>query len=479
MTDQRQRIAPMGWTADAWLDALHGELHGATPGVINYISTDTRSLQSGDMFVALRGLNFDAHTFLQQAIDAGAAVLVVEDNEHSRTLTASLPEAVTMVVVEDALTALGDLARAWRLERSCFVAAITGSSGKTTTKDMTASIMAQMYTTTATEGNLNNLIGVPRTIFNIRDEEMAVIELGMNVPGEIKRLAEMAVPDSGVVTAVHPAHLEGMGTVAAVAETKLELFKAIEAQGGTVAWNLDDSAIVERMADFEVEGFTFALENTEADISAHDITIDADASSFTLRIWEETTAVTIPMPGRHAVSDALAAAALATIHGVDIHTIATGLAAVSVTPGRLRRLDAFSGIDVFDDTYNANPASMKAALDVLESAAGTRRRIAVLGTMLELGETSSELHIETGAYAAQKADVVLAFGPHAGDMLTGVFRNSGDGQAFEDMDELVSYLKKTATAGDALLFKGSRGMRIERAMDGLAAFRSQTADHKG
>jgi len=478
MTEQKRHIAPMVWAPEIWLDALNGQVHGAAPGVVNYISTDTRALQAGDMFVALRGLNFDGHAFLNQAIDAGATTLVVDDNAYSRDVIAVLPKGVTIVVVADTLTALGDLARAWRLEQPCFVTCITGSSGKTTTKDMTASIMTRAFKATATKGNLNNLIGVPLTVLDIRDEDIAVIELGMNVPGEIKRLAEITTPDSGVITAIHPAHLEGMGTIDAVADAKMELFKAIEEQGGTVAWNMDDPAIVAKMNSLAVEGFTFGLENADVDISADNIVIDTKSSSFTLRIWDETSAVRIPMPGRHAVSDALAAAALATIHGVDIETISKGLKAVTVTPGRLRRLDDYTDIDVFDDTYNANPASMKAALDVLDSAAAGHRRIAVLGTMLELGDTSKALHTEVGAYAADRSDIVVAFGPQAGDITTGVSANNGKGFAFQDMSELVEFLKNTVRANDAILLKGSRGMQIERAMAGLTAFRVNNEERK-
>ena len=476
MTEHGISTTPMRWAPESWVEALGGKVYGAQPAILDSIGTDTRALQPGALFLALRGDTFDGHAFLQQAVDAGAAVVVVEDNEYSRAMIADAPAGVTVVVVDDTLFALGELARAWRNERSCFVTCITGSSGKTTTKDMTASIMRRVFSTVATRGNLNNRIGVPLTILGIRDEEMAVIELGMSIPGEIKRLAEIASPDSGVVTAVHPAHLEGMGSIAAVADAKLELMKAIEQQGGTVAWNIDDPEIASRRHAFDVGGFSFGLETDETDISAHGIVMDAQSTTFDLRIWEETRTVSLPMPGRHAVTDALAAAALATIHGIGIDDIAAGLAAVQVTPGRLRRLPEYRDIDVFDDTYNANPASMKAALDVLAIAAEGRRRIAVLGTMLELGETSRALHADVGRWAATRASLVFAYGPHAADIISGVAEQAGQGTAFEHMDALVAALSETIRSNDAVLLKGSRGMRMERARAGLAAFLITTAE---
>ena len=345
---------------------------GAKRSVAGF-STDTRTLKSGDLFIPLRGENFDGHDFLLQAVRQGAAACLTED------VVAGLP--VPVVRVADTLKALGDLAGAVRRGFEGPVAAVTGSSGKTTTKEMLAGILALTGPGLKTEGNFNNLIGLPHTIFRFRPEHRwAVLEMGMSARGEIARMAEIALPHLGIITNIGPAHLETLHGLDGVARAKGELFAGLS-PGGTAVINADD----ERVAALPVaNGVRRLFYGTaiEAEVRGEAIAVGEEGVSFRLVLPSGTWDISLRIAGRHNVHNALAAAAAAHALGVDGATVVRGLETFRPAKGRMETVRFADGTVLLEDTYNANPLSVKAALTAIDEMGGKGRRIALLGDML-------------------------------------------------------------------------------------------------
>jgi UDP-N-acetylmuramoyl-tripeptide--D-alanyl-D-alanine ligase len=438
------------------------------PATFPCVATDSRKLVPGALFVALRGERFDAHHFVAEAAGAGAAGVVVE------RVPADLEplDDLTVLVVRDTLRALQDLAADLRHRLAPCVLAVTGSNGKTTTKEMLAEILAAAGGAAGvlkTQVNLNNLIGVPLTLLRLAGgEHHAVVEMGMNAPGEIWRLAEIADPDVGVITNVAPAHLEGLGSIAGVARAKGELFARMRRNAVAVV-NADDphvaalgDAFPGRVVRFAVEGDTAA-----AEVCAEDVRVDAHGTAaFRLRAGRATADVQLRIAGRHNVANALAAAAAAHAVGVGIEAIVAGLGAALSVGSRMRVRVLASGVTVVDDSYNANPASVAAALRSLREAPA-RRRFAVLGDMLELGAASVELHRAIGRLVAELGiDALYLFGEHAGATAEGALAAAA-GLAMDAVQVLPTHaalaaaVTDAARAGDWVLVKGSRGQRME------------------
>jgi len=459
---------PPSFTASELAAATGGTWAGGVPGPVAGVSTDTRSIPSGSAFVALRGERFDGHDFLAEAARSGAACAVV-----LRERAGAVPAGLPALLVDDTLRALGAIARHHRLRFALPVVGVTGSNGKTTTREMIAAILATRGPVLKTEGNLNNEVGVPLTLLRLdASHAAAVIEMGMNRRGEIGRLTALAEPRVGVVTNAYPAHLEGLGTVDGVADAKGELYKGLPADGIVVA-NADDPRMLHRARKSGRRVLTFSGgQDREADVVVLDVlSEDPDGMRFLLGIGTKELEVTLPLVGAHNAVNAAAAAAAALALGCTDREIVRGLAAVRTVGRRLRIERLPSGVLLVDDCYNANPASMKAALATLRKLAGTGRAVAALGDMLELGAAEADLHRELGADAARTGLAALAtFGPrsrlaHEAALAAGV--PAADAFHTEDPQALAAFVRERLRPGDVLLVKGSRGMKLERLVEAL------------
>ncbi len=459
------------FTSGELASATGGRWIGTAPAAVRGVSTDTRAIPAGSAFVALRGERFDGHDFLAEALRAGAACALVA---HDRAgAAAEGAPGLPLLAVADTLAALGAIARLHRLRFPIPVVGVTGSNGKTTTREMIAAILATRGPVLKTEGNLNNEVGVPLTLLRLSPEHTAaVIEMGMNHRGEIGRLTAIAEPRVGVVTNACAAHLEGLGTVDGVADAKGELYKGLPADGIVVA-NADDPRMLHRARKSGRRVLTFSGgKDREADVVVLDVlSQDPDGMRFLLGLGTKEVEVRLPLVGEHNAVNAAAAAAAALSLGCTDREIVRGLLEVRTVGRRLRIERLPSGVLLVDDCYNANPASMKAALLTLRQLAGQGRALAALGDMLELGATEGDLHRELGRDAAAAGLAALAaFGPRA--RLTrdaAVLAGLAPPDAFhtEDPQALAAFLRERLRPGDVLLVKGSRGMKLERLVEAL------------
>lgn len=421
------------------------------------VVTDTRQLTSGDLFVALKGENFDGHEFVAKAAESGAVGAIV-----SRHVDCALPQ----IVVEDTLVALQEYAASWRNDFSIPVVAVTGSNGKTTTKQMLSAIFVSRGPVLATQGNLNNHIGVPLTLLSLRREHCtAVIEMGANHHGEIALLTRLARPDIGVITQAGDAHLEGFGSREGVAQAKGELFAGLN--GGVAVINADDVyAPLWRELSKGSSALTFGF-NEQADVRAqHATPVPAESPTgtrFELRAPEGRQAVHLPLPGRHNVSNALGAAACAVALGMDLKDIAAGLARMDAPQGRLSWKTTPEGARLLDDSYNANPTSLQAGMELLASLSG--ERVLVLGGMAELGDNAAQMHHEAGVSAKSlRIDRLYTLGAMANEAARGF---GAGAHAFEDFNQLADALRPHLNKNVTLLVKGSRSSRMERVVTAL------------
>ncbi len=422
--------------------------------VFHSVSTDTRTLEPGALFVALRGERFDGHDYIEAAMSAGAAGVLGE----------RAPEAVPAILVDDSLDALQRLAADWRGRFSPGLVAVTGSNGKTTVKEMIAAILSPLAPTLASRGNLNNHIGVPLSLLRLRREHrFAVIEMGMNHAGELTLLSRLAAPNVALVTNAAPAHLEGLGTVEKVAAAKGEVFSGLGA-GGIAVINADDAfADYWRGLNRGRRIVTFGLD-AAADVTAT-VEPGADASRLRIRAGGKAVNLRLAAAGMHNAMNALAAAAAATALGVELDAVGAGLEAFTPVAGRSQMVELGAGGCLINDCYNANPASMAAAIDLLARQQGTR--ILVMGDMGELGERSEDFHREAGERARQAGiDRLFCFGP----LSALACRAFGPGAAaFDDVDALSTAVAGCLGSDVTVLVKGSRAMRMERVADALAA----------
>lgn len=447
----------VNWLLSQVADAVAGRLLG-TDIALTGVSTDTRGVGVGQLFVALRGERFDAHDFLDQAVAAGAAALLVSD-------AAKVPVGVSAVLVDDTRLALGHLAAAWRAQFVIPVIAVTGSNGKTTTKEMMASILGAAFgeAVLATHGNLNNDIGLPLTLLGMAStHRAAVIEMGMNHPGEIAYLTGIGRPTVALVTNAQRAHLEGVGDLDEVAREKGSIFGGLAADGVAVI-NADDAYADfwrEQLGDLKV--LTFALDHTadvRGKVRQHGLEIGLDMVTP-----QGEASVLLAIPGRHNARNALAAAAACLAAGVPLAAVVAGLSSFSGVKGRLQRRAGKKGAQILDDTYNANPDSVRAGIDVLAATIG--RKLLVLGDMGEIGDASSQYHDEIGGYAkSQGVDRLFALGEASRQAV----RNFGDGaRHFCQIDKLIAAVDKELSPETTVLVKGSRFMKMERVTDALS-----------
>ena len=448
----------MNWLLSEIQGATGGCLHG-DDREISGVSTDTRAIAGGQLFVALRGERFDAHDFLDQAVAAGATALLVND-------AARVPAGVSALVVADTRIALGRLAAAWRARFSLPVIAVTGSNGKTTTKEMIAAILKAQFgdAVLATRGNLNNDIGLPLTLLGLNaGHRAAVIEMGMNHPGEIAYLAPLGAPTVAVITNAQRAHLEGMGDMDEVAREKGSIFSGLTADGVAVV-NADDAyaGLWRQMAGAHAVR-SFGIERSADVLGA--VRQHALETELVLQSAEGKTELRLPVPGRHNARNAVAAAAACLAAGVPLSAVVAGLESFAGVKGRLQKRPGIAGAVVLDDTYNANPDSVRAGIDVLAATIG--HKVLVLGDMGEIGEASGQYHDEIGGYAkSQGIDRLFALG----DASQQAVRNFGEGaRHFCNIDKLIAAVNKELGPETTVLVKGSRFMKMERVADAIAA----------
>jgi UDP-N-acetylmuramoyl-tripeptide--D-alanyl-D-alanine ligase len=434
--------------------ATRGQLVGADVEFC-CVGTDSRAIKKGQLFVALKGENFDGHEYAAQSLEKGAAAVLV-----SKASNAS-----TAVVVKDTRLALGELAAHWRAKFDMPVVAITGSNGKTTVKEMLAAILkvvADDASVLATQGNLNNDIGLPMTMLNLgKQHRYAVLEMGMNHTGELSYLTNLAKPSVALVNNAGTAHIGELGSVEAIANAKGEIFEGL-ADGGTAIINADDvfANLWKNLAS-KHQQVTFGLK-AKADVTAK-YELHASSSDVDLLAPNGTVKFTLPAPGLHNVSNALAAASAALALNVSLENIAAGLSNFAGVKGRLQAKQGFAGAKLIDDTYNANPMSMKAAIDVLKASVG--RRIFVMGDMAELGADEAIMHAEIGAYAkAADIEKFYVLGELTKNAVTAFGLNA---MHFETVEALAESLKSMMNAETTVLVKGSRSMRMERVVDAI------------
>ena len=435
---------------------VEGRLTGRD-AVFGTVATDTRTLTSGALYVAIRGERFDGNDFIAEAQAKGAAGALV-----SRLAQLPLPQ----VEVADTRRAFGTMARTWRRNFNVPVVAVTGSAGKTTVKQLIAEILGVRQRVCVTQGNLNNDIGVPLTLMRMTAEDAAlVIELGANHAGEIAYLSGIVEPTVGVITNASAAHLEGFGSLAGVAAAKGELLDYLP-RAGTSVLNADDPFRAEWLARARTEFVvTFGL-GADADCRVvGSPRFEASQTRFTLQLPDgETVEAVLPLLGPKNIVNALAAAAAAHAVGATPEDIRVGLSRAQAVRGRLNALAGSSGATVIDDSYNANPASVRAALDYLSRLPG--RRILVLGDMAELGAQAVELHRQIGVYAQSRCDLVLSIGELARNAATAF---GAGGQSFAELAVLEAALVPQLGADVTVLIKGSRVMGLERLVRALVA----------
>ncbi|QLG89962.1 UDP-N-acetylmuramoyl-tripeptide--D-alanyl-D-alanine ligase [Chitinibacter bivalviorum] len=455
------------------VQALNAQLIGDGELTFDRVTTDSRDIRAGDLFVALKGDRFDAHDFVAAALAQGAVAALVQEG------SAVAQGAIgNLIVVADTLAALGELAKYWRAKHAAIpLVGVTGSNGKTSVKEMLASIFAvaaggeptdsSESLVHATKGNLNNHIGLPLTVLGMNASHRYVVaEMGMNHFGEIDYLTHIAQPDVALVNNAGAAHLEALGSVAGVARAKGEIFAGLVANGTAIINADDEFAPLWRELAAKNQIATFGL---NGEVSAKNIELLPTGSAFTLVCPQGEAAISLAVPGEHNVRNALAAAAAAMAAGVSLAQVAQGLSQWAGVKGRLQAKTAFNGAAILDDTYNANPDSMKAAIDVLAAIAqGGKPTVLVLGDMGEVGADANERHAEIGGYAREKQiQHFVAVGTHMQYAVDAFNRDHAGAQLCADHAAAISAVRALLTPETQVLVKGSRFMRMETVVAGL------------
>jgi len=459
------------WNLSDVLEATGGRLvAGNDTTRFQGISTDSRTTQGGALFVAISGQTHDGHRFVRDAFDKGAAGVLVSE-AHMASKSPDLEKGRCWVATPDTLKALGDLAAFRRSHGNVSVVAVTGTNGKTTTKEMAAAVLGQTFSVLKTAGNFNNLIGLPLTLFRLRqDHEWAVLELAMNHPGEIGRLAQICQPQIGVITNIEAGHLAGLKDVDGVMSAKGELLEAL-GEDGTAVLNIDDQRICRLAEQFGGRVVSFGI-NSSAEVWAAPVSQSLSGSSFDLCWYDESLRIRLALSGTGAIYNALAAAAVGYRLGLSMAEVKKGLETIVPMPGRMKILTLPGGVHVIDDTYNANPGSMALAIDTLGSLKGNGRGILIVGDMLELGGHAESAHRELGILATRAGTVRLyATGEFAQIVAEGAAGAGMDpGRIFiGSHDEIVEAIKGRLGPGDWILVKGSRLMAMEKVVEGLQA----------
>jgi UDP-N-acetylmuramoyl-tripeptide--D-alanyl-D-alanine ligase len=462
------------------IEAITGQEYSQLVVPITNVAIDSRQVQAGALFIALPGENVDGHDFVRDAFEAGAVAAIVDkdldlaaeviDLRTSESLTFEAEIQPPFIIrTENALEALQEAAKSWRMKHDVRVIGITGSVGKSTTKELTADVLDQHYRTIRSPGNLNNEIGLPLSLLSLTDEyERAVLEMGFYVPGEIALLCEIGKPQVGVVTNISEVHLERAGTMEAIIEGKGELVENLPAApDGVAILNYDDPRVREMADRTKARVFYYGL-SPEADLWASEVVgLGLDGLRCVIHYRDDSVHLRVPLLGRHSVHTVLRAAAVALNEGLGWQEIGAGLQGTQ-SQLRLMAVHSQSGALLLDDTYNAAPSSTIAALNLLEDLDG--RRIAVLGDMLELGDYEERGHRMVGVRAAQVVDELIAVGERArwiADEARVAGLDQECVQELENSEAAIEFLVDRIHEGDVVLIKGSRGMEMDRIVSAL------------
>ncbi|SLK11161.1 UDP-N-acetylmuramoyl-tripeptide--D-alanyl-D-alanine ligase [Paenibacillus sp. RU5A] len=431
------------------------------------VFTDSRKPVQGSLFIPLVGERFDGHEFVQTCVEKGAAGALWQ-KDHG-----AAPQGA-VIIVEDTLVALQELASSYLKENKASVVGITGSNGKTTTKDIVDAILSTTFKVHKTQGNFNNHIGLPLTVLSMEpDTEIVILEMGMSGRGEIEELSLIAQPDVAIITNIGESHLLQLGSRLEIARAKVEIAAGMK-PGGLLIYNGDEPLIEQVLAEPAtklpegLQRYTFGLQTDNDDYPTGIMNAQSGVAFTTKQSGED--ALTLPLLGTHNVVNCLAALAVARHFGVAAEQIVAGLSRLKLTGMRIEIINGVSGLTMLNDAYNASPTSMKAAVDVLEGLKGYRIKVAVLGDMLELGPQEHELHRGIGEYITpDKMNMVLAYGPLSASIAEGARQNmpAEAVHTFESKEELTRYLLKNLQSRDVVLFKASRGMKLEDVVEAL------------
>ena len=459
-------------------------IQGNLTGHFDGVSTDSRQIVRGSLFIPLKGDRYDGHDFLAGAVNGGAAGLLVQKGSEDKL--SSWDKGVTVILVPDTLRALGDIAHYWRKKFTVTVVAVTGSSGKTTTKEMIAGIAEIKKNVMKSQGNFNNLVGLPLTLLNLNEQhDVIILEMGTNRRGEIERLTRIAEPDIGLITNIGPAHLEGLKSLDTIKEEKSDLFHTMAASG-TAIINLDDEALRGTIDIWRGKRITFGL-RPDADVSAENIISHGiQGVSFTLRIGGEREDIHLTAAGEHNICNALAAAATSWALGIEQPIIRRGLTAFRPITGRTEICQLQNGAFIINDTYNANPASVREAIRTLKDLKGSHNSTVILGDMLELGDSAEEMHEGIGSLMADTGvGTIFLRGRLSQATAAGAFKRNMKANRiyfFEAPDEVIPRLKATLKKGDWVLVKGSRMMKMEETVSAIieafGVYKDQGAEEK-
>ncbi len=455
------------------LEATKGTLINGTENLeTGKFCKDTRIIKSGDTYVGIKGENFDGNTLWEKAFEAGANTVIVQETEFTKDDIEKWKNK-NIIEVKDTIQAIGDIAAYKRMiYGSNFpVIGITGSVGKTSTKDIIANVVSQKYKTLKTQGNNNNQIGLPFTIFRLKDEETAVLEMGMNHFGEISYLTKIAKPTISVITNVGTSHIGNLGSRENILKAKLEILEGMDKK--ILVINNDNDMLhkyyLENKDNADIEIHTYGIEN-ESDITAEDITLNENESQFTCNMDGNKFKVKVPVGGIHFVYNALCAATVGKLLGLSEEQIKKGIETFELTKKRMDITELKNGVTIINDSYNASFESMQASLKYL-SGLNAKRKIAVLGDMFELGDFSKELHEKVGEEVVKnKIDVLLCSGENSKYIVESAKKQgmlAENVYYFEDKEELENHIRENWQSGDCILFKASNGMKFFNIVENL------------
>ena len=465
-------IAP--FTLGEIIKATGGSLFSGEEGLsVEGVSTDSRYIAEDNLFIAIKGDRFDGHDFIPTVLEKGVPAIVISEKACLERI--GLTDSVGVVIVPDTIKAYQSIARFHRRRFQIPVVGITGTNGKSTTKEMTAAILSRRYRTVRNEGNYNNHIGVPRTLLSLSEgDEILITEMGMNAPGEIATLCGIAEPTIGVVTNVSMGHLEGLGSIEAVRKAKGELVRYLDGRGGTAILNADDKNAISLAEGFKGKVITFGIKE-KGDIKAEDISSVGGRYSFTLKVGEESIGVGLKSIGYHDIYNALAAASVGVALGIGLDEIGKGLADYTPLAMRMEVIN-IGGVEIINDAYNANPASMDMAIATLNGINSRGRKVLVAGDMLELGSESINAHMDLGRKVASSMgiDRFCTYGKLAAIAAESAIDSGMEADlviSSNSHKDIVAFLDGYLREGDILLVKGSRGNRLEEVIRGLSDIR--------
>ncbi|MEW6042000.1 MAG: UDP-N-acetylmuramoyl-tripeptide--D-alanyl-D-alanine ligase, partial [Elusimicrobiota bacterium] len=433
------------------------------------ISTDTRSLKKGEVFIALKGKRFDAHNFIAKSVELGTSAVISEKIPDG--IDRFFPNMPAIIVVKDTLFALGEIASFYRNKFNCKMICITGSNGKTTTKEMIGSILSPKASSLSSYGNFNNLIGVPLTLLNLKNiHKYCILEFGISLKGEIDRLIEITKPDIGVVTNIGRTHLEFLGNIDGVAKEKKKLLFAIKEGNGYAVLNADDPILLSFIKDIQTNLVTFGIK-TGADIMARDITVESEKVSFILLYKGKSQNIKLPIPAKFNVYNALAAAAVGYALGIELDTVKEGLEKFRTLQMRMELIELPSGSVIVNDAYNSNPDSVRNSIEnFYEMYPGKKKKI-ILGDMLELGNSSETEHKSLGEFLRKYDNCEIYLCGKSMSRTADVLKNSKNVIYCNSQEEIIAHIKPLLEETNcAVLLKGSRDEGLEKIIDRLIIY---------